>query len=261
MRWSALLALALALGGCGYASYFLRDVHQPMLGLEARMDPARRRACLIVLMPGMFDTPDQFLEYGFIDDARAASGRCDLVAIDAHFGYYRDGSLRRRVGADILRVAAARGYEHIWLVGISLGGLGAMLVARDHPDEVDGVVLLAPFLGDPRLIESIHQSGGLAAWDAPEDAGVGDANTFDDAIWGWLQGYVTHPARMPRLYVGAGTEDDLRSGVQLLAAVLPQEQHGEAEGGHGWVTWRVLWRRLMASPPWDRAAEVPRIDR
>jgi len=230
-----------------------------MRALEVRVDPSARRECLVVMMPGMFDVPDHYLENGFTDDARAASDRCDFVAVDAHFGYYRDGTVRERVGGDILRVASARGYSRVWLVGISMGGLGATLVAQDHPGLVEGVILLAPFLGDPALIQSISDAGGLASWTSPE-TGPDEEHAFDDALWGWLQGYVTHPDRMPRLYVGVGTEDELRPGVQLLADVLPATQHGLAEGGHKWVTWRVLWQRLMASPPWDRGATAPRID-
>jgi pimeloyl-ACP methyl ester carboxylesterase len=243
---------ALLLGaGCNYGAYFLRDASEPMRALEVRMDPHERRDCLIVFMPGMLDTPDTFVEQGFLREAARASDRCDLVAVDAHFGYYRDASIRPRVGEDVLRLAEARGYEEIWLLGISMGGLGSLMVTQQHPDRVRGVILLAPFLGDEALVRSVAEAGGLAAWDAPEDADPWDEDEFDDALWAWLQGYAHHPERMPALYLGVGTEDSLRPGVDLLAEVLPPGHHGTAPGGHGWTTWRVLWRRLLSNPPWD----------
>ena len=257
----ALVIGAAGLTGCQYGAYFFRDTHRPVQALDIQRDPYVRSDCLVVLMPGMLDLPDQYLEHGFIEDAMRRPGRCDFVAVDAHFAYYREGSLRRAVGEDIIVAAQARGYESIWIVGISMGGLGALLVAEEYAQVIDGIVLLAPFLGDEALVRSIEEAGGLEAWDAPEGMDRYDEDEFDDELWGWLQGYATEPSARPPLYIGVGTEDRLRPGVGLLAQVLPDERSGEAEGGHDWATWRVLWRRLLASPPWDPAAGVPRIDR
>ncbi|MBX3274832.1 MAG: alpha/beta fold hydrolase [Sandaracinaceae bacterium] len=249
-----LIAVALATG-CQYGAYFMRDVREPMLGLEVRVDPHVRQRCLIVLMPGMLNLPDAYLDHGFVEDALAASRRCDLVALDAHNGYYRARTLTRRVGEDVLVVAEQRGYEDIWLVGSSMGGMGALLVAQAYPDRVDGVVLFAPWFGDTRLLRSIEAAGGLVAWDGR------DARGDQAALWRWLRGYATHPEDMPPLYLGIGDEDGTRLGFELLAAHLPATHHGRAPGGHAWGTWRVMWRRLLDPPPWDRRGETPRIDR
>ena len=263
MRVSALCALgvgalcALA-GGCNYAAYLIREARAPIAGLEVRMDPRERRSCLVVFMPGMFDTPDAFVDGGFVEDALAASRACDLLLVDAHFGYYREGSVRARVTQDVVLVARARGYEQIWIVGVSMGGLGALFTAQANPEQIDGVVLLAPFLGDEAVIGAVRDAGGLAAWSAPRDADIGDEAEDSAGLWAWLQGYATHPERMPSLFVGVG-EDDGRVGVDLLSGVLPEARTGRAPGGHNWSTWRVLWRRLLASPPWDPRG-VSRID-
>ncbi len=257
MRAAPWALAALFALGCNWGAYFFREVHRPMLALEARVDPHARQPCLLVMMPGMLDIPDDFLRNGFVEDATAASRRCDVVMLDAHFGYYRDGTLRRQVAADVLFLADQRGYEEIWLVGISMGGMGALLVAQEHPELVDGVVLLAPFLGEEDLVTSIERAGGLAAWEAPADADPYDDEEYDDALWAWLKGYARGDAAMPALYVGVGTEDRLRPGIGLLAAHLPPERHGQTAGGHEWATWRVLWRRLLASPPWDPRAATP----
>lgn len=249
-RWWV-LAAALVCGGCNFAAYFARNNNEPMQALEARMDPHVRRSCLVVFMPGMLDTPDNFVDAGFLDAAARASSSCDLVAIDAHFGYYRAGIIRQRVAEDVLRRAELRGYEDIWLVGISMGGLGALMVAQQNADRIRGVVLLAPFLGDAALVQSVEDAGGLARWTPPEDADPWDEDEFDDALWAWLTGYASRPDDMPELYVAVGTEDSLRPGIGILAAALPPRHHGTAPGGHGWVTWRVLFAELLESPPWD----------
>lgn len=247
-----MVAFLLLAAGCNYAAYFLRDTVEPMPGLELRTDPHARRNCLVVFMPGMFDAPDTYLEQGFLDDAARASDRCDLLAVDAHFGYYRSDRIRQRMEEDVLRRAEARGYDEIWLVGISMGGLGALMVAQQQPERIRGIVLYAPFLGDEALVRSIVEAGGLRAWSAPPRADPWDEDEFDDALWAWLQGYAYHPEQMPELYLGVGTEDRLRRGVELLAEVVPPSRVDTAPGGHGWRTWRVMWRRLLADPPWGR---------
>ncbi|MFK7985146.1 MAG: alpha/beta fold hydrolase [Sandaracinaceae bacterium] len=258
-----LLLLALALGlaatSCNYGAYFIRATTEPMLALEGRMDPYQRRQCLIMFMPGMLDTPDDYVNHGFFADAQAASTRCDLVAVDAHFGYYRGGTLRQRVTEDVLRVAEARGYDEIWLVGISMGGMGSLLVTQVNEGRIRGVVLLAPFLGDDNLVRSIDEAGGLAEWDAPDadDVDMNSEEGFDDALWIWLQGYANAPENRPDLYIAVGTEDRLRPGVGLLAAVLPENRSGTTAGGHNWNTWRVLWRNLLRNPPWDPGMGTP----
>jgi hypothetical protein len=116
------------------------------------------------------------------------------------------------------------------------------------------VILLAPYFGDTRVLRSIVGAGGLAAWDGS------DASGTEAALWRWLRGYATDPEHMPALYLGVGDEDGTRIGFDLLAAELPSTHSGLAPGGHAWATWRVLWRRLLASPPWDPSG-TPRIDR
>ena len=256
-RWAApLLTAALFASGCGNALYFLRDTPAPMQALEVRMDPYARRECLVVFMPGLLDTPDSFREHGFLEDAARASDRCDLVAVDAHLGYYRSGQVRERVREDILRLAETRGYTEFWVVGISMGGMGALLVAQDNASRVNGVVLLAPFLGDEALLREIADAGGLARWEGPEDVDPFGADGFDDALWGWLRGYADPSAERPELYLGHGVDDD-RPGLSLLVEHVSPRRYGTTPGGHNWTTWRVLWRRLLASPPWDPAPGAP----
>lgn len=258
---AALLGLA---SGCQYGAYFLRDTGEPVQALEVRMDPHARRDCLVVFMPGMLDTPDTYREQGFLADAARASGRCDLVAVDAHFGYYRSGTVRERVGQDVLRLAEARGYDEIWIVGISMGGFGTLMLAQQEPDRIRGIVLLAPFMGEPSTVQPISDAGGLARWEADAPADPQSQEEAIEAVWGWLRGYATHPDRMPELYVGVGTEDALRRPVEVLAEALPPERYGTVPGEHGWSTWRVLWQQLLRNPPWDpdpvalARGEVPR---
>lgn len=56
------------------------------------------------------------------------------------------------------------GHDHVWVLGVSMGGLGALHYTQQHPDRVDGVIALAPYLGRRRLVAEIRDAGGLARW-------------------------------------------------------------------------------------------------
>lgn len=252
MRSTSLVIALLSLtSGCAYMAYFVRERHVPVEAIEVRMDPSERRDCLIVLLPGLGDTPDAFLDHGFVRDATQASDRCDFVAVDAHLGYYTSNTISERIGRDVLMLADARGYREIWLVGISLGGLGSVLVARDHPELVDGVILMAPYLGDEGVVRSVIRAGGLARWEAPEVHEPSTPREQTVAVWAWLRGYVDHPDERPPLYVAFGTEDRLAPAARALGAVLPNDHVFSTHGGHDWGTWRVLFHSILAHPPWE----------
>jgi len=45
-----------------------------------------------------------------------------------------------------------------------MGGLGALMYLRAHPEDIAGVCLISPFLGYPGIISEISAAGGLTAW-------------------------------------------------------------------------------------------------
>ena len=50
-----------------------------------------------------------------------------------------------RLKEDVINPAKEKGYTKIWLVGISLGGLGSLLYAMEHPSDIEGMLVLAPY--------------------------------------------------------------------------------------------------------------------
>ena len=63
---------------------------------------------------------------GFITLAQRRIPGLDCVAVDATLGYYVNGSLADRLQREIIDPARALGYREIWLVGVSMGGLGCV---------------------------------------------------------------------------------------------------------------------------------------
>lgn len=205
---------------------------------------ATRSRTLVVFLPGRSDDATTFEKQGFADAAHAAHLDADLLFADATFGYYLDDTVIRRLDEDVIAPARARGYERVWLVGISIGGLGAIGYARAHPGAIDGILLLAPYLGDDERIESIARAGGLTSWQPPPSRG-GWPGVADDA-WVWLR-TTTRSGGPPVLWLGYGKSDRLRRSHALLAAALPPEHVLTSEGGHEWSAWRALWSAFLAS--------------
>lgn len=178
-----------------------------------------------------------FAGKGFDSIMRQAGVHADVVAVDAHLGYYYRRTIIERLTTDVLVPARQRGYRRIVLVGISLGGLGALLNEREHPGAVDAVVLLSPYLGDRQaLFRQIVAAGGPAAWAAGRPARTGEV---DEQLWTFLG---LHVADLPPTWLLYGHADPLSQGHQLLAPMLPATRVTAVAGAHDWPTWRALWR-------------------
>jgi pimeloyl-ACP methyl ester carboxylesterase len=221
------LALSLPLGAR------LLPVAAPLPTLR-HGSPQGRAKELLVFLPGIGDLPGDFKRNGFTEAAWLAGFSADVVETDMHLGYYLRETLVERLHEDVIRLARAQGYERIWLVGISLGGLGALLYARAHAEFLDGVVLLAPFLGHRNFIENLRESG------SPRPLS-GAAEDFQHALWGWLAGH----APKPPLYLGFGDADRFAPAHRLLAELLPKGHVFATRGGHDWTTWARLWGTIL----------------
>lgn len=202
------------------------------------------RRDLIVFLPGLGDTPDDFVRHDFVRVLQARHPEADAVLVDAYFNYYRSGSVVTRLYEDVIEPAKERGYERIYVVGISLGGLGALSLAREHPGAVDGLLLLSPYLGEGGLVREIEEAGGLSRW----SRGSVGSDGFEKWLrenWAFLKDHSTAPRRGPRVLLGYGTEDRFARALNLLAAELPREQVRTHPGIHDWQAWTPLYVDLI----------------
>jgi pimeloyl-ACP methyl ester carboxylesterase len=98
------------------------------------------------------------------------------------------GTFAERLRAEVIEPAQARGYDDIWLLGVSIGGFGSLLYAGEFPADIRGIVLLAPYLGGSRTPRAIEAAGGLEVW-----RGAARPSPFVDG-WVALQTLLQHPA-------------------------------------------------------------------
>lgn len=193
---------------------------------------------LFIMLRGIWGGEGIFAREGLVDEVFDRGLPFDVVAPAAHFGYYKAETLPQRLEQDIIAPARAKGYREIWLVGTSMGGLGALMYLTDHPRDVDGVILLGPFLGWGNVAEEIDAAGGIAAWQ-PGPVTVADWERY---LWAWIKNYAAQPEPFPPIYLGYGRDDFFFAEQRALARVLPPDHSILVQGAHDYATLRVLWK-------------------
>ena len=121
-------------------------------------------AARIVLLPGAFTTAGEFATARFAEAVSERGLPIDLVITDLELTSVTDRSILERLRAGPLKVARAAGCESVWLAGVSLGAFVALVLAERFPGEVDGLCLIAPYLGTRIVSSEIVRAGGLARW-------------------------------------------------------------------------------------------------
>lgn len=245
--WRCLAAAVLAAGlsGCGL---LLRAPQVPMDALTLPLSPSARSQTLIVFMPGAQEVPQDIVREGFVAQVRARGIDADVVVADAHLGYFHNGSFEQRPHDDVVRPARAQGYRSIWMAGISLGGFGALRYARAHPEEVAGVIALAPYVAPRLVLQDVWHAGGLLRWQP-----VGPIRPADHELLLWLKGYADPAQARPPLYMGYGETDRLQPFMPpLMAGILPPERLLAAPGGHDWAPWKAMWADALERVPLPR---------
>src|SRR3989304_2971071 len=89
-----------------------------------------RKNHLFVFLHGRGGSARDFEDNGFVQEIKKEGLPVDMVSVEAPLGYYANQSIVVRLKEDVIGPAKTGGYEHIWLVGVSMGGLGAMLYTR-----------------------------------------------------------------------------------------------------------------------------------
>ncbi|MDQ0591455.1 alpha/beta hydrolase [Variovorax paradoxus] len=244
------LCAALAATGCGG----LRAARAPLDITLEKSNCTPNADTLIVMLPGAHSRPEEFVREGFVDALNENRLAVDVMRVDAHLGYYNDKTILDRLSRDVMAPARSQGYKAIWIVGISIGGFGALLYAQTHPGELAGLVAIAPYLGERTLGTDIANAGGLARWTGPlgNPPGSNPRAPNETQLWQWLRGYVGATATYgprPPLYLGYGVDDRFAFNQRLLAAALPADRVFTTEGGHDWPEWTRLWRRMLPTLP------------
>lgn len=207
-------------------------------------EPQGRPRELVVLLPGRHSLPGEFAREGFVARLRESRPQARIVVADLHLGYYRQQAVAGRLHHDVIAPARASGIERITLVGISMGGLGAMIYDLEHPGQVGEIILLSPFLGDDSVIGDIASQGGLARWQPQGE----EPDAFSRKLWLRLRGSWLTRGDRPVLRLGCGESDRLAAATRLAVRELSPDETVWLPGGHDWPTWNALIGEIENPP-------------
>ena len=200
------------------------------------VDLVRGGDTLLVLLPGAYMQPENFVAAGFLAALESRQLALDLRIVALDVATITGSNALLMLQQQILDPARAN-YRHVWLGGISLGGLLALCHNADTPGSVDGLCLIAPYPGSRLTTNAIARAGGLAQWQATPD----QLSDQEFRMWRWLQ---KPPPDFP-VFVGYGTEDRFASSMQQIAECFPPAARHALPGDHDWPVWQVLWERFL----------------
>jgi pimeloyl-ACP methyl ester carboxylesterase len=195
-------------------------------------------ATQMVWLPGAYHSAQHFLDAGFPEAVRRRRLPLDLIFVDLEMQHLGDRDALDRLRSGIVLPALESGVS-VWLAGISLGGMIALDVASSYSDELEGLCLLAPYLGNRMLLNEIDAAHGLSAWEPGE---LAEADT-ERRIWRYLK----DAGGSRPLHLGYGQQDRFSAAHTLLARELPVDTVDVIKGGHEWPTWTKLWENFLDS--------------
>lgn len=247
-----LLACLLTLVGCAAGG----DVSKPVpTTFIAAPQPAHR---LVVMLPGRGDSLQALTDTGIAKIIQQSWPDADVLLTGLTMPFYRQGRAAQRLHDEVIEPAQRKAYRQVWLAGISLGGMGTLLYDSEYPDQIDGLLLLSPYLGEDAIHQQIRQAGGLAAWQAGPAQAMGP-DTFQHEVWRSLQAWSRRPQRTSSTWLAYGADEPFRQPIELMTPLLPADHVIMLPGKHNWKLWkpamRALLERTEAEDPMARARQ------
>ena len=131
LRSVTAIAVAVLASSCVY----LKTASTPVPSEYYNYDESN--STLVLLLPGLGESPANFVKYGTVEQIVNCQPAANILGVDGHFGYYRQASIVARLHEDIIVPARSAGISKVWLLGISLGGLGSLQYRQRYPDEIE----------------------------------------------------------------------------------------------------------------------------
>ena len=182
----------------------MRSIVEP--AKDGRVAPTR-----VLLLPAAYCAPEDFLREGFGKAVKDRVLPVDLVFVELKLQHLTDRTILRRLRHEIVLPARALGCRSLWLGGISLGGFVAIAYAERYLQEIDGLCLFAPYLGNHIVVGEIERSHGVDGWTPGELADDDD----ERRIWRFIK---EQRSRKSPLHLGFG---------------------------HDWPAWLRLWENFL----------------
>lgn len=182
---------------------------------------------MVVLLPGIGDSVKDFAQYGVVKALRNCRADANVLGVEMTFAYYRERLVVKRLFEDVIQPAQEAGIKEIWLAGLSMGGLGSLLYRSEHPGQLAGIIIVAPYLGE---LDSLQQ------YLATDEKAV-----FSD-LWKNLE---QTAEGKPVIALAYADNDEYVKQQQWLASLIPASQVIAIPGEHKWHTFKKLWPKAI----------------
>lgn len=206
--------------------------------------PGQHADTLVILLPGAYHQPEDFIKEGFVQAVRQRQLAIDLIMAELSFSHIADQRALPEIHNSLIQPALTAGYQNIWLAGISIGAYVAMSYAGRYPGQLTGLLLLAPYPGNRMTTGEIAYAGGIQAW-APD--AIHDEDT-ERHNWHWLKTHAnaTEIETCPiEVHLGYGEDDRFAESHLMMAQALPVARVNKVPGGHVWPVWQQLWHNFL----------------
>lgn len=249
-RWAGcLLLLSLALlGGCVARGDVTRPIPTELIHAPQQ---AQR---VVVMLPGRDDDIADLQRRGVAQIIQHEWPDADVVLTGLSMPYYLAGVATRRLHDEVMAPLQQHGYRQVWLAGISLGGLGALQYDQAYPGQVDGMLLLSPYLGERAIQQEIRDAGGLAAWNPgpaqPPTQTLGPT-AFQRELWSYLKHWSDDQARTQTVWLAYGADERFRAAIELMSPQLPPGHVVMLPGHHDWSLWEPALHVLLRTAASD----------
>jgi pimeloyl-ACP methyl ester carboxylesterase len=201
-------------------------------------EPGRPALSRVILMPGAYQGAADLIRVGFARAVSEAQLALDLQLLDLELNHLTDRSILSDLHASLIPEARAAGCTRLWLGGISLGGFLALLYAEQYPECCDGLLLLAPYLGNRMILNDLERQLAIPAGEQSEAPELAE----ERRVWRFIR---QPPPGSPPVRLGFGSADRFASAHRLMARSLPPAQVTEVPGAHDWPVWLQLWKIML----------------
>jgi pimeloyl-ACP methyl ester carboxylesterase len=188
---------------------------------------------LVVLLHGLGGGAVNFQTYGTVEAIRSCQPAANIFGANSHFGYYRERNLIERMHVDIIQPARAAGIKRIWFLGVSMGGMGTLEYQSKHPEDIEGIILMAPYLGEWEELEAYI-----------EDPLNNNASSEPASVKVW-RNLDSSKSLQAMLTVAYGEDDSMNRQHRWLTSLLAEERVIAAPGAHRWTVWQKLWPKAL----------------
>ncbi len=208
--------------------------------------PVGEPEALVIVLPGRADDVAGLYEAGIAQAIQRGWPEADVLLTGATLPYYLAGDLPQRLHDRLIAPLRSR-YRQIWLLGASMGGLGTLLYEHGYPDQLDGLVLMAPYMGERKLIREVRDAGGPARWQpGPQAVSLQEGEPRREA-WRVVKRWSERPARAQQVWLAVGRDDPFLEVADMIAPLLPADHYLALDGGHRWTVWNAAATEIFAA--------------